>query len=488
MDRERLKGNLDLLLLSVLSSGPAHGYAIISALRDRSGGTFDLPERAPSTPAWHRLEDPCLLASTWAQAEGRRRRVYGLTDLGAAALAAQQTEWRKFAGGVHAVLGWAAQAGWPPAACSGPGRAGVVGMTVTAPDLIAGYLAELRAGLWVPAAEAELILAEAEDHLRETAAAGLAVGMTELEAQQAAISSFGPVRAVIRAHRRRTVTAGDAAMAAWKLTGLLAATVGAGGLAAVFLLHSPLVWATGVRVVQDGPGVCQCSISMVPITGPAVMALPFAAMAAGGLALLATRQLAARRLARRGTSGRDPLSPAVTASFFLLVTALLFALNVSGVGAVTQPVDSWTTPISSGSITTTVPLVPGAIVAGCLAVAAGYGLQTALRLARRGPGSGAPALPGRDPLSPAVTASFFLLVSALLFALDVSGVGGSPSRAWLSIPLSSGSTTTTAPLVPGAVVAGCLAVAAGYGLQAALRLARRGPGSGAPALLRSGSG
>jgi DNA-binding PadR family transcriptional regulator len=39
MDRERLKGNLDLLLLSVLSSGPAHGYAIISALRDRSQGT-----------------------------------------------------------------------------------------------------------------------------------------------------------------------------------------------------------------------------------------------------------------------------------------------------------------------------------------------------------------------------------------------------------------------------------------------------------------
>jgi PadR family transcriptional regulator, regulatory protein PadR len=35
MDRERLKGNLDLLLLSVLASGPTHGYAIISALRDR---------------------------------------------------------------------------------------------------------------------------------------------------------------------------------------------------------------------------------------------------------------------------------------------------------------------------------------------------------------------------------------------------------------------------------------------------------------------
>ncbi len=347
-------------------------------------------------------------------------------------------------------------------------------------DLIAGYLAELRAGLWVPAAEAELIVAEAEDHLRETAAVGMEIGMTELEAHQAAISSFGPVRAVIRAHRRRTVTAGDAVMAAWKLTGLLATTVGAGGFATVLwqLQNGPAPGATSVRAVQDGQGVCQCTFSMVPTTTSAVAALPFAAMAAGGLALLGTRQLAARRLARRGTWGRDPRSPAVTAGFFLLVTALLSALNVSGVGAITNQ-SYWFSPLSSGSMTATVPLVPGAIVAGCLAVAAGYGLQAALRLARRGPGSDTPARPGRDPLPPALTAGFFLLVSALLFALEVSGVGGDTHRAWLSVPLSSGSVTTTNPLVPGAVVAGCLVVAAGYGLQAALRLAGRGPGSGA---------
>jgi len=265
---------------------------------------------------------------------------------------------------------------------------GAVGMTRAAPDLITGYLAELGAGLWVPADEAELILAEAEDHLRETAAVGMEVGMTELEAQQAAISSFGPVRAVIWAHRRRTVTARDLALAAWKLTALLATTVGAGGLAAVFLLHSPLVWATGVRAVQDGPGVCQCSISMVPITGAAAMALPFAALAAGGLALLATHRLATHRLAAR----RLALSPAVTASFFLLVSALLFALDVSGVGGVTQQAAWVNIPISSGSTTTTTPLVPDAVVAGCLAVAVAYGLQAALSPSRRRAGSGAPAL------------------------------------------------------------------------------------------------
>jgi len=375
-------------------------------------------------------------------------------------------------------------------------------MSGASTDLIAGYLAELRAGLWVPAAEAELIVAEAEDHLRETAEVGIEIGMTELEAQQAAISSFGPVRAVVRAHRRRIITSGDAAMAGWKLTGLLTATIGIGGLAKMlttaglgglarmFLLHSALVWATGARAVPHGPVSCQCPVNLVgplptpvPFTSTAVMAVPYAAMVAGGLALLATHRLATHRLAthrlaRRGAPVLDLVSPAVTAGFFLLVSALLFVLNASGVGAVTQDVANWNSPVSDGSITSTVPLVPGAIVVACLAVAAGYGLRTALRPARRGPGSRSPARRGRDLVSPAVTAGFFLLASALLFALDVSGVGAvSGHAAWVNLPLSSGSTTTTTPLVPEAIVAGCLAVAVGYGLQTALRLARRGPGS-----------
>ena len=56
-------------------------------------------------PALHRLEDGGLLASSWAELNGRRRRVYGLTDAGAAALAAEKTGWRRFAVGVQAVVG-----------------------------------------------------------------------------------------------------------------------------------------------------------------------------------------------------------------------------------------------------------------------------------------------------------------------------------------------------------------------------------------------
>ena len=107
MNKERLKGNLDLLLLSVLSAGPAHGYAVITALRARSDGTFDLPE-GTVYPALHRLEGAGLLSSSWAEAEGRKRRVYALTGKGEAALAAQRSVWKRFAGGIAAVLGWQA--------------------------------------------------------------------------------------------------------------------------------------------------------------------------------------------------------------------------------------------------------------------------------------------------------------------------------------------------------------------------------------------
>ena len=242
-------------------------------------------------------------------------------------------------------------------------------MSGAAPDLIAGYLEELCAGLRVPAAEAELIAAEAEDHLRETAAAGTAVGMTDLEAQQAAISSFGPVRAVIRAHRRRIVTAGGAAMAAWKLAALLATTVGAGGLAGMGIFTYLL------RSAPGGPG---------PVAPVLVV---YAAMVAGGLVLLA-----ARRLTGHGTPGRDRLSPGVTASCFLLASAPLVALIVrlivSGGAVPIAPAItvSWQTPISYGSVSAA-PLVAGAVVAGCLAVAAGYGAQAALRRPRPGPGA-----------------------------------------------------------------------------------------------------
>ena len=104
MRREQLKGHLDLLVLSVLADGPAHGYAVIAQLRERSAEEFTLPE-GTVYPALHRLEAAGLLRSHWADQAGRRRRLYKLTAKGAAALADLQGEWRRFSTGVQAVVG-----------------------------------------------------------------------------------------------------------------------------------------------------------------------------------------------------------------------------------------------------------------------------------------------------------------------------------------------------------------------------------------------
>ena len=106
MNHERAHGQLDLLLLSVLATGPAHGYAIIAALRERSDGEFDLPE-GTVYPALHRLEQAGLLTSAWADKSGRRRRKYNITQRGLAALAARRREWYGFASAVRSVVGWA---------------------------------------------------------------------------------------------------------------------------------------------------------------------------------------------------------------------------------------------------------------------------------------------------------------------------------------------------------------------------------------------
>ena len=78
MQREVLKGHLDLLLLATLADEPAHGYLVVERLKQRSSGAFELAE-GTVYPALYRLERAGLLASSWSSVGGRRRRVYELT-------------------------------------------------------------------------------------------------------------------------------------------------------------------------------------------------------------------------------------------------------------------------------------------------------------------------------------------------------------------------------------------------------------------------
>jgi len=98
-----LRGHLDGMVLSVLEGEPLHGYAVMEALQQRSGGTLDLPT-GTLYPALRRLERAGYLHSEWSTVGGRRRRTYRLTATGERLLADERTEWRAFAALVDGVL------------------------------------------------------------------------------------------------------------------------------------------------------------------------------------------------------------------------------------------------------------------------------------------------------------------------------------------------------------------------------------------------
>jgi vacuolar-type H+-ATPase subunit H len=114
----------------------------------------------------------------------------------------------------------------------------MVGMSAPGSGTVEQYLDELYGRLRCAPRDARRILAEAEDHLREAVTDGLAAGLTQAEAEEQAVSSFGSVRAVVRAHDarlRRLPTLAvlrDVFMAAWRLGAIGLVAVGVSGLVA----------------------------------------------------------------------------------------------------------------------------------------------------------------------------------------------------------------------------------------------------------------
>lgn len=103
MKADAVRGHLDGLLLAVLEQGPLHGYAIIAAVQQRSGGVLEL-RTGTIYPALQRLERLGLLSSSWQSSGERRRRCYELTDAGRHTLAGERTAWSEFTAAIGSVL------------------------------------------------------------------------------------------------------------------------------------------------------------------------------------------------------------------------------------------------------------------------------------------------------------------------------------------------------------------------------------------------
>jgi len=103
--RELKKGSTELLILSLLETGPRHGYELGKLIERRSRGKLQF-QIASLYPMLCRLESRGLIRGRWLEKDGeRRRRYYRITTDGRRMLLQERETWREFIAAVNRVVG-----------------------------------------------------------------------------------------------------------------------------------------------------------------------------------------------------------------------------------------------------------------------------------------------------------------------------------------------------------------------------------------------
>lgn len=102
---EVLQGTLDLMVLQTLATlGPLHGYAIAARLEQVSSGAVRL-NMGTLYPGLMRLEQRGLVRAAWGVSENHRRaRFYSMTPAGRRQLTDEKAEWERMTSIMHALL------------------------------------------------------------------------------------------------------------------------------------------------------------------------------------------------------------------------------------------------------------------------------------------------------------------------------------------------------------------------------------------------
>ena len=100
-----LQGTLDLMVLQTLDTlGPQHGYAIAARLEQVSNGALQL-NMGTLYPGLMRLEQRGLVKGAWGTTDANRKaRFYTLTAAGRRDLAKEREAWDRMAGIMNALL------------------------------------------------------------------------------------------------------------------------------------------------------------------------------------------------------------------------------------------------------------------------------------------------------------------------------------------------------------------------------------------------
>lgn len=105
---DRLQGTLDLLVLKSLASrGPLHGYGITVHIQSIAGDALRV-EEGSLYPALHRMAQDGWISAKWGTSENNRRaRYYSITRAGLKQLAAEEQRWAELSDAVGRVLRFA---------------------------------------------------------------------------------------------------------------------------------------------------------------------------------------------------------------------------------------------------------------------------------------------------------------------------------------------------------------------------------------------
>jgi PadR family transcriptional regulator, regulatory protein PadR len=103
-DPNLLKGNLDLILLSILEDGEMYGLEITKEAQDRTDGYFTF-SIGSLYPALHRLEQQSLIAGEFRPAPrgGSPVKYYALTSGGKTTLENKRAEFDAFSAAVRSL-------------------------------------------------------------------------------------------------------------------------------------------------------------------------------------------------------------------------------------------------------------------------------------------------------------------------------------------------------------------------------------------------
>ena len=104
MNKEMLKGTIDLLILSTLYSADNYGYEISKKIKERTDGAFEIQEGTLYV-ALKRLEKQSYIEAYWgSESQGGKRKYYHLTDVGTEQLEEMKNNWSKISEMVHRFL------------------------------------------------------------------------------------------------------------------------------------------------------------------------------------------------------------------------------------------------------------------------------------------------------------------------------------------------------------------------------------------------